>query len=175
MLWQLARDPELLDLVSTELCPLSLLASPGSPLFLPLRLLPGVFLRNLDIEEVKILRLGAVNIKPPVTDKLLLVEHGPIWTEEVELDKDPVPGVRTHMVQLTVGLGVGIVSLQRGWGKLVKQVLIQANEIVCLPQQAEPHRGRKCPELKEKWGSPRLEYPEHASATYQSLIPAVFD
>ena len=110
-LWQPPCVPQLLDLVRAELRPLPLLGPARSPLLLPLRLLPGVLLRHLDVEEVEILRLGAVNIEPPVTDELLLVKHGPVWTEEVELDKDSVPGVGAHVVQLTVALGVGVISL----------------------------------------------------------------
>ena len=62
------------------------------------------------MSRVSRLYQGAVNIEPPVTDEVLLVEEGSVGTEMGVLDEVGVAEVRTDVEPLALGLGVGVVT-----------------------------------------------------------------
>ena len=53
----------------------------------------------------------AVDVEPPVTDEVLLVEEGSVGAEMRVLDEVGVAEVRTDVESLALGLGVGVVTL----------------------------------------------------------------
>ena len=63
------------------------------------------------LSRVSRLYQGAVNIEPPVTDEVLLVEEGSVGAEVRVLDEVGVAEVRTDVESLALGLGVGVVTL----------------------------------------------------------------
>ena len=62
------------------------------------------------MSRVSRLYQGAVNIEPPVTDEVLLVEKGSVGAEMGVLDEVCVAEVRTDVEPLALGLGVGVVT-----------------------------------------------------------------
>ena len=102
---------EIIDLVSTQLCSLSLSFLILFSLSFSLTLSLCILLRHLNVKEIQVLSLGAVHIEPPVTHELLLVEDGSVGTQEVKLYKYSVTIVWTNMIQLTISLWISIVSL----------------------------------------------------------------
>jgi len=60
----------------------------------------------LIIESVELFSQGAINIEPPVTDKVLLVEQGSVGTEEAVLGKTTIAITATDVEDLALGLGI---------------------------------------------------------------------
>jgi hypothetical protein len=54
--------------------------------------------------------LRAVNIEPPVTDKIFLVKKGAIWTEEAVLDKTPCRTPSTDVECLAFSFWISVVT-----------------------------------------------------------------
>ena len=67
---------------------------------------------NLVVQEVKVFRGGAIDIEPPVADKVLLVEESSVGAEETVLDEVGVPKVGADVEGLALSFGVGIVTLE---------------------------------------------------------------
>ena len=68
------------------------------------------FRRNLLVEAVKSLGLGAVKIEPPITNEVFLVEDGAVGAQEGVLGKTTGTVGGAHMESLTFGFGISIVS-----------------------------------------------------------------
>jgi len=64
---------------------------------------------NLLVEEIIFLGEGAVDIEPPVTDEILLVEDSSVRTEEGVLEKTSNAVIGADVEALAVGLRVAIV------------------------------------------------------------------
>ena len=76
----LSSVPDLLNLLGRQLHPLPLLLLPLLPRLLPLGLPSRILLGHLDVQVVELIGLAAVNIEPPVADKLCLAEEeGGVW------------------------------------------------------------------------------------------------
>ena len=58
--------------------------------------------------------LRAVDVEPPVTDEVLLVEKGAVGTEEAVLDEPRVAVICTNVESLAVGLWISIVPFDLG-------------------------------------------------------------
>ena len=65
---------------------------------------------NLIIEAVELLGQGAVNIEPPVADKVLLVEQGAVGAEEAVLGEAAIAVTAADMEGLALSLGVSVIS-----------------------------------------------------------------
>ena len=85
----------------------------------------------LIIESVELFSQGAINIEPPVTDKVLLVEQGSVGTEEAVLGQTALAVVGADVEGLAVGLHVGVVpavhltvAQERGLGHLGKDRIV---------------------------------------------------
>jgi len=66
---------------------------------------------NISIQRIQGLSQTAVNIKPPVTDEVLLVEEGTVGAEEAVLGEAIIAVVSTDVEGLAVSIGVSIVTL----------------------------------------------------------------
>jgi len=53
---------------------------------------------------------GAVEVKPPITDEVVLIEDGSVWTEETVLGKTSLTVSSADMEDLAFSLRVSIVT-----------------------------------------------------------------
>ena len=68
------------------------------------------FSMNLLVDSVEILSQTTVNIEPPVTDEVLLVEQGTIGTEEAVLGQPSLTISGTNVEWLAVSLNISIIA-----------------------------------------------------------------
>ena len=70
----------------------------------------GTFSGDLIVAAVQIFGLGAVKVKPPVADEVVLVEDGSVGAQEAVLAKTAQTVGSANVEHLALGLGVGVVT-----------------------------------------------------------------
>ena len=98
----------------------------------------GLFLScDGNVQVIEVLCYRAVDVEPPVTDEVLLVEEGAVGTEEGVLYAATAPVVGTDVKGLALSTGVGIVAtvtagpalaLEVSFGDFVKDGIVLARD-----------------------------------------------
>ena len=68
------------------------------------------FCSNLIVQEIKVFRGGAIDIEPPVADKVLLIEEGSVGAEEGELCEASISIAGADVERLALPLCVCVIT-----------------------------------------------------------------
>ena len=68
------------------------------------------FSRYLLVEAVESLGLGAIEVEPPVTDEVFLVEDGPVGAQKGVFAEAALPVVGANVEYLALRLGITVVT-----------------------------------------------------------------